>query len=316
MLDLTWNITIGRGFKLLMLDSVTITRSVEQLADTAEIVLPGSVFNKAIEIESQIRRGDPVVIEAGYDGNNVTEFSGYLEAIATDDGSIKLKCEDGIFNFRKKIADKEFTNPDVKDLLNYACSQIGGYTLSCDYTFKYDKFVVRGYTGYDILKKVQEECKANVYMKDTVLHVHPQYSELFGRASYSFQQNIEKSDLEYRIAEDRPFEVTVEGKGTDGKVIRVVAGKKGGNSETIKRDGVSDIASLMLLAEESAKRKSYTGYSGSLTGWLVPYCDAGYKVSLKDDDYEYKNGDYYVLEVVTKISKSGGERTVKIGAKI
>ena len=316
MFDITWNITIGRGFKLLLLDSVTITRSVEQLADTAEIVLPGSVFNKAIEIEKQIRRGDPVTIEAGYDGNNVTEFSGYLEAIATDDGSIKLKCEDGIFNFRKKIADKEFTNPDVKDLLRYACSQIGGYTFSCDYTFKYDKFVVRSSTGYDLLKKIQEECKANVYLKDNVLHVHPQYKELFGSAKYSFQVNIEKSDLEYKIAEDRPYEVTVEGKGKDGKVIRVTSGKKGGDSETIKRDGISDIASLTSLAEEVGKHKSYTGYSGSITGWLIPYCDAGYKVSLKDEDYEYKDGDYYVLEVVTKLSKSGGERSIKIGAKI
>jgi hypothetical protein len=316
MFDLTWNITIGRGFKLLLLDSVTITRSVEQLADTAEIVLPGSVFNKAIEIEKQIRRGDPVTIEAGYDGNNVTEFSGYLEAIATDDGSIKLKCEDGIYNFRKPVADKQFSNPDVKDLLNYACSQIGGYTLSCDYTFKYDKFVVRNYTGYDILKKIQEECKANVYLKDNVLHVHPQYKEISGFAKYTYQDNIEKSDLEYKIAEDRPYEVTVEGKGTDGKVIRVTSGNKGGDSETIKRDGVSDIASLQALADEVAKRKSYTGYSGSFTGWLIPYCDAGYKISLRDDDYEYKDGDYYVLEVETKVSKSGGERKVKIGAKI
>lgn len=316
MFDLTWHIEIGRSYKLILLDSVTITRSVEQLADTAEIVLPGSVFNKAIKIESLIRRGDPVTIEAGYDGNNVTEFTGYLEAIATDDGSIKLRCEDGIFNFRKPIADKEFINPDVKDLLNYACQQIGGYTLSCDYTFKYDKFVVRGYTAYDLVKKIQEECKANVYLKGNVLHVHPQYKEIFGQARYSFQQNIEKSDLEYKIAEDRPFEAIVEGKGKDGKVIRITAGRKGGDTETVKRDGVSDIASLQALADELVKRRSYSGYSGSLTGWLVPYCDAGYKVSITDLDYEYKDGDYYVLEVVTKISKSGGERTVKIGAKI
>ena len=316
MFDLTWNITIGRSFKLLLLDSVTITRSVEQLADTADIVLPGSVFNKAIEIEKLIRRGDPVTIEAGYDGNNVTEFSGYLEAIATDDGSIKLKCEDGIFNFRKPIADKVFVNPDVKDLLNYACQQIGGYTLSCDYSFSYDQFVVRSYTGYDLLKKIQEETKANIYLKDNVLHVHPQYMELFGAAKYSFQYNIEKSDLEYKISEDRPYLVTVEGKGKDGKVIRITSGKTGGDSETIKRDGVSDLASLQALADEVAKRKSYTGYSGSITGWLVPYCDAGYKITITDEDYEFKDGDYYVLEVVTKLSKSGGERTVKIGAKI
>ena len=299
-----------------MLDSCTITRSVEQLADTAEIVLPGSCFNKAIEIEKQIKRGDVVTIMAGYDGKNEIEFSGYLEAIATDDGSITLKCEDGIFEFRKPIADKEFTSPDVKDLLQYACDQIGGYSLNCDYSFKYDKFVVKGSTGYDLLKKIQEECKANIYLKEKALHVHPQYKEISGTAKYSFQDNIEESELEYKIAEDRPFECTVEGKGADGKVIRATAGKKGGDCETIKRDGVSDVASLQALADEVVKHRSYTGYSGSFTGWLAPRCDAGYKVSISDADYEYKDGEYYVLEVVTKIGSSGGGREVKIGAKI
>ena len=314
MFDITWEITVGK-YKLMMLDNATIMRSVEQLSDTAEIVLPGSCFNKAIEIEKSIKRGDAVTIKAGYDGNNETEFTGFLEAIATDDSAITLKCEDGIYNFRKPVKDKEFTKPDVKEILNYICSEIGGYTLSCDYSFTYDKYVIRGNTGHDILKKIQEETKANIYLKEKVLHVHPQYKEIFGTAKYSFQDNIEKSDLEYRIKEDRPYEVTVEGKGADGKVIRVTSGNKGGDSETIKRDGVSDIGSLTTLAEEVAKRKSYTGYSGSFTGWLIPWCDAGFKVSLTDEDYEYKDGSYYALSVQTKISKEG-ERTVKIGMKI
>ena len=315
MFDITWKITVGK-FKLNMLESAEITRSVEQLSDTAVITLPGSCFNKAIEIEGKIKRGDTVTIECGYDDTLVKEFEGYLESISTDDGSIKLNCEDAIFKFRKPIADKEFKNPDVKDLLNYVCSKISGYTLVCDYGFKYDKYIVRNNTGHDILKKVQEETKANIYLKGKELHVHGQYEKIFGSSKYSFQVNIEKSELEYKNAEDRPFEVIVEGKGKDGKVIRATAGEKGGDSETIKRDGISDIAYLTKIAEQAAKTKSYTGYSGSFTGWLVPFTDAGYKVSLKDEDYKLKEGDYYVLEVVTKISASGGERTVKIGMKI
>ncbi len=315
MFDITWKITVGR-FTLNMLDSVEITRSVEQLSDIAVITLPGSCFNKAIEIESKIKRGDAVKIELGYDDKNITEFEGFLESISTDDGVIKLNCEDGIFNFRVPVKDKEFTNPDMKDLLNYVCSSLNGYSLSCDYSFKYDKYVVRDNTGYDILKKIQEESKANIYLKDKVLHVHPQYQQIFGTAKYSFQQNIEKSELEYKNAEDRPYEVTVEGKGSDGKVVRATAGKKGGDTETIKRDGISDVATLTAIAQEAAKAKSYTGYSGSLTGWLIPFVDAGYKASIQDEDYEYKDGDYYVLEVVTKISSTGGERKVKVGMKI
>jgi len=318
MFDINWNITIGK-YKLLMLDSATITHSVEQLSDTAEIVLPGSNYNKpirdgALDIKDIMKRGDAVLIQTGYDNALVDEFTGFLESIATDDGSIKIKCEDGLFNFRKAVADKEFTSPALKDILNYILQP--GYTLNCNYSFNYDKYTIRNCTAYEVLKKIQEETKANIYLKDKVLHVHPQYEDIFGTVKYSFQDNIEKSELEYKNAEDRPVLVTVEGKGKDGKVIRETAGVTGGDTVTLKIDGVSNLTTLKTLAVEQLKVKSYTGYSGRFKGWLLPFCDAGYKVILSDSDYEYKSGTYYVTEVVTKVSKSGGERTVKLGRKI
>ena len=315
MFDLTWKIKVGK-YKLNMLDNVKIIRSFEQLSDTAVIVLPGTCFNKAIEIESQIKRGDAVSVQAGYDNNLVSEFEGFIESISTDGAAIKINCEDAIFEFRKAVSDKQFISPDVKDLLQYICDQIGGYSVSCDYSFKYDKFVIHNATGYDVLKKVQEECKANVYVKDKVLHLHPQYKEITGAVKYSFQQNIEKSDLEYKDARDRVVEVIVEGKGHDGKVIRVFAGSTGGDQVTIKIDGVSDQSTLKALAQEQLKIKSYTGYSGHFTGWLLPYCESGYKASIKDEDYEFKDGDYYVLEVETTISSAGGQRKITVGMKL
>jgi hypothetical protein len=315
LFNLSWKITL-ENYQLMLLEGVEITRSVEQLSDTATITLPGSVFNKALDIEKEIKRGNTVKIELGYNDDLITEFEGFIESIETNDGSITIKCEDAIYKLRKPVADKEFTNPDVSVILNYVLAQIGGYTLSCDYQFKYDKFTILSNTAYKVVKQIQEETKANVYLKGNVLHVHPQYKEIFGLAEYSFQQNIESSELEYRNADDRKTEVVVEGKSKDGKVIRETAGQKGGDTITIKIDGVSDPASLKNMAEEQLKVKSYTGYSGSFTGWLIPYCDAGYKVTISDDEYEFKDGTYYVLEVVTNFSKSGGSRQIKIGSKI
>lgn len=312
MFDISWLITVG-SYRLSMLDSVEVIRSVEQLSDTAVIVLPGSVFNKAIEVEQKIKRGDKVVINLGYDGNLVREFDGYLDSISTDDGSIKLNCEDSLYLLKQPVADKEFVNPDISDILKYIA---GSFTVSCNYSFRYDKYVIKGQTAYQVLKKLQEETKGNIYLKGSTLHVHPQYSELFGMASYGFQTNIEKSSLQYKNAEDRKLIVNAEGKGKDGKVIRETVGESGGDSITLRIDGVSDRATLRNLANEQLKIKSYTGYSGSFTGWLVPYCDAGYKIYLTDLDYNYKSGAYYVLEVRTKVSQSGGEREVKIGKKI
>lgn len=313
MFDISWHIEIDK-YKLAMLDSVEITRSVEQLSDTAVIVLPGTVFNRAIEVENKIKRGNTVLIKLGYNDNLITEFEGYLQSIATDDGSITLKCEDALFNLRIPVADKELINPDIKDILSYVLPV--GFTIACDYSFKYDKFVIQSQSAYQVIKKLQEECKANIYLKGKVLHVHGQYSEIFGQADYSFQRNIESSDLEYVNAEDRKTEVIAEGKGADGKVIRETAGEKGGDTINLKIDGVSDPETLRNLALEQLKIKSYTGYSGGFTGWLIPFCDAGYKVTITDSDYEYKSGTYYVLEVVTKVSRAGGSREIKVGRKI
>lgn len=316
MFNLDYYIEIG-NYQLMMVDSVKIKCSVEQLADTATIVLPGSVYNIALEVENKIARGDKVLIKLGYDNNLVTEFEGYIERIGTDDGAITLECEDELYQYRVSLDDTVLTKPTVKEILTYVNKKINkNFTLSCDYDFSYDKFVIKSATGYDVLKKIQEEAKPNVYMKGTVLHVHPQYAEIFGTAAYDFAVNIEKSDLKYKLESDRKYLVEVEGKGKDGKTIKVETGTTGGDKMTLKISGVSSKASLLKMANEALKAKQYTGYEGSFDGWLVPYCNAGYEASICDADYTYKNGKYYVLAVETEFSQSGGKRKITVAKKL
>ncbi|MBK9292564.1 MAG: hypothetical protein IPM52_13210 [Bacteroidetes bacterium] len=308
-----WNITIG-NYRLAMLESVEIVRSVEQLSDTAIIVLPATFFNKTLNIEQQIKPGDAVKIQLGYDNYIRTEFEGYLERIATNDGSLSLHCEDALYIFRYPLQNREFINPSLDQLLNYLLP--GGFQLANDYDFRYDRYVVRNQTAWQMLKQLQEETRANIYIKGKTLHVHPPYSELFGEAVYSFQHNIEKSELEFRNADDRKVQVVVEGKSHDGKVLRATAGQSGGDVVQIKIEGVSHMPSLQKLADEQLKVKSYTGYSGSFTAWLLPFCDAGFAVSLYDNDYQHKSGTYYATEVITRMSKEGASRTIILGRKL
>jgi len=314
MFKMSWKITVGK-FILGMIESVEVVHSVELLSDTASIILPATAYNAALDIESKIKRGDTVTIQLGYDDNLIAEFEGYLESIKTDDGSLKLQCEDGLFQYRKSLANVELKNVTVSDVLNHVNKVIGGFTLSCDYYFKYDKFVINNATGYDVLKKIQEEAKPNIYLKGTVLHVHPQYSEIFGKASYDFAVNIESEELKYKRADERKVLVTMEYTGKDGKTKKIEFGDTGGE-RVDKNSGTTDINSIMLQAKQEYVSRVYEGYEGTFTGWLIPYCDAGYKASIRDKDYQVKDGTYYVLEVKTVFSKSGGVRTIKIGKKI
>ena len=313
-----FDITIG-NYRLTMLDSATIKSSVESLADTAVITLPAAVYNKALEIEDKIKEGDAVSVKFGYNAENgtlPTEFTGYVESISTDDGAIKINCEDELYNYRKDLSDKVLTDVTVKQLMEYVNQELGGFALACDYDFKYDKFTIYNATGFDVLKKVQEETRANIYLKGKTLHIHPQYSELGKTVIYDFAVNVEKSELKYKDARKRKFICTIEGTDSAGKTVKVTKGTPGGDKFTLKLPGVSDKGTLERRAEEELKIKSYSGYEGSLTGWLIPYVEPTCLAEIRDADYEYKTGKYYVVAVETTFSSAGGKRKVTLGKKI
>lgn len=320
MFNIDWHIKIGK-YKLLYVDSVEIHKSVDVLTDTATIVLPGQALNKALEIESKIKRGDTVLIELGYDGSLTTEFEGYLESIASDDGSITLKCEDGIFQTRISVPDKEMKDCTSKDVANYLITEINKtavnkLSLECNYEMKYDKFIISKAMAYDVLKKLQDESKGNIYMKGNVLHFHPAYLEKFGEVTYDFAVNIESSELTYRREDERKYQVEVEGIGRDGKRTVVLLGTTGGEKRSVKIAGVTDQETLKKRGEEELKYLVYDGYEGGITGWHIPIVEPGYSAKILDDDYEYKTGTYYVVAVTTSAGEGGIVRKVELGRKL
>ena len=318
MLAMEHNISIG-NYRLGIVDSITIKRSVETLTDTALIVLPCAYANKTLEVESKLKEGDEVTIELGYNNDLQTEFKGYLKTIQTDDGSITLECEDAIWLFRKELKNKEHKNITAKSLLQKVVQEIdSSFNVSCDYDFTYEQFVIKDATAYDVLKKLQDETKANIYFTGNTLHCHPQYSEITNAepVRYDFSVNVEKSNLKYKSDKDRKFFIEVEGIPSSGKRVTVTYGTMGGDKRSLKVYGVTDKDSLLKRAKEELTTLVYTGFEGNFTGWLIPYCEPAYKIELRDQDYPDKNGTYYVVATEVKFSSSGGERTVTIGKKI
>jgi hypothetical protein len=318
MFKMSWKVTVG-DYQLGMIETVEIMNSVELLSDTATITLPSAAFNRLFEINDKLRRGNAVKIELGYGDKPATEFEGYLsEEPQADNGSLVLKCEDGLFLYRKGLTTIELKKPRLSTILEQVHKDIKGFTVSCDYDFGYEKFVIRNMTGWDVLKKIQEETNANIYLKGTVLHIHAPYSEQFGEAKYDFSKNVDAEglDLKWREAKDRKLMVKYSAQTADGKTITAQAGVEGGDTKSVKLPGVSDQASLQKAANEDLACKVYTGYEGTLTGWMVPYCNAGYKATLRDTDNDIRSGSYYVLSVKTTFGEGGGKRVVQLGKKL
>ncbi len=208
----------------------------------------------------------------------------------------------------------ELTEISMKALLEKVVAQVApSYQVQTEFDFTWKKFVFYYATARDILKKVQDETKANIWFGGNTLHVQPQYAQASGRTVvFDFARNIESSNLKYRKKEDKKLEVTVKVTNSEGKESKHTAGAPGGKSIQKIVSGV-DPDQLKTLAESEYNLWCYDGYEGSFTGWLIPYVEPGDAVRLRDTDYPKKEGVYYVTGTEISFSKEGGKRTVSLG---
>ncbi|MBS7234157.1 hypothetical protein KHA90_24450 [Flavobacterium psychroterrae] len=321
MYNITWNIrfkTDGKGYSLQTVDSIDIECSVDNLSDTAIITLPEAFMNQVFNIGNEVKRGSEVIIKAGYDDDLKTEFVGFVQDVVNNDNSLKIKCEDALFLFRKSVKDIQLKPTSLSKIGQLLIDQIDkSYKLVCDYDITYEKFVIHQATGYDVLKKLAEETKANIYFntEKKELHIHPPYLEKGGDVVYSMQRNIENSSLEFKKAIDRKVEITVEKTNLSGKIEKYTTGTTGGDKITLKVGSVST-ADLKKIANAELIRRSADMYEGSIDTWAIPFVQPTYSAKIKDEDYPEKDGKYYVVAVTTAINESGFKRTLKLGVKL
>lgn len=320
--DLSWDILFtkedGQQFKLGILAECEITSSVKNLADTAKIILPATDMNKVIRIQDTISQGDKVRIRLGYDNILENEFEGFVKEFITNDGSLTIQCEDGLFLFRKSIKDANLKPTSVRKIANYVLAQIDpSYTLDCNYDIAYEKFVIYKASGFDVLQKLQEETGADIYFdtREKVLSIRAPYTDKKGQIDYSLQHNIETSSLEYKSAEGKKLEVVIESVDLKGKVTSYSVGVPGG--EQVKRKvGNIPPGGVKIMADIEYKNRMQDGYEGSFQAWLIPFLVPGYTVGIYDEDYPEKDGRYYVDAVTTNFSPNGGVRTIQTGIKL
>ncbi|WP_286435572.1 XkdQ/YqbQ family protein [Myroides odoratimimus] len=308
----------GIEYRLKLVHSIEINKSVENLASNCLITLPGSRYNDPLFLPQEIKRGAEVKVHLGYNDNLQEEFRGYIKEVLSNNGSITIECEDALFLFRKTVNNEQFTSITIKEIAEKLCNQVdGSYKVSCDYGITYEKFTINDATAYDVLKKLQEDTSANIWFDtiNKVLHIHPAYIHKGGYVKYSMHQNIESSSLEYRSAQDKKVEIVVETTDAKGKTTQTTAGTTGGEKLTIKIGSVGK-KDAKEIAESKLRQHLFDGYKGSFTGWLIPYVEPSYSAYVMDQEYPEKTGTYYVVSVKTSFSPSGGKRDVELGIRL
>ncbi len=312
---LNWDIAIG-GYKVKTLTEVKITTSVLNLSDTATVTMPGQYMNTWRKIEDKVHVGDAVTIKLGYDNDLETEFTGYLKRISRDNNALVLECEDALWLTNKAVADMEYKSISLKELLTGILAQVDPeMTVECDYDFTYEKMVVFKSTALDVLKKVHKDTKANIWFEGRILHVHPVYQQAKGDKPviYDTEVNVQSNELKWKDQTDRKILIEVAYTNAKGEISKQQFGIGGGEKVTrfVKANNEGD---LKKAAENEYNLWNYSGYEGSLTGWLVPVVRAGGSVRLRDK--ERPEGVYYVTGVEIEFGRNGAKRKVTLGRKL
>ena len=358
--------SIGNFIPAPLFDSITIEKSIKNLADTATITCAIFHLNKLItyketfndegkpqnKIYKLYKRGQKIKIHLGYDDNLKTEFVGYIREVKIIDDVMTVECEDELFIFRgKNIPNKEFVEVSLKKIARYLCDKVNPkIKVVCDYDMSYEKFTIFEANGLDVLKQIQEDTGADIYFKSSLseeigkktnifdiitsrqidsietapkldgveLHIRMPYlkkENTKGKIDFSFQHNIESGSLEYVDTIDKKVKVRIKTSNVNGTTQEVEFGSTSGEEFEYKVNRISK-AEMKKRAKMEHERLISPGYTGSFTGWLIPYVEPNNSIGIYDSDFPERDGIYNVESVKIELSLDGGKRTISPGIKL
>jgi len=131
------DVTVG-NFNFDYVTNARVESSFDLFTDTASIVLPNKFRIKqsgktiVAGTTNLFERGDVVTIKAGYFPKLPTIFEGHISKILPD-SPLVLECEDDMWLLKQvNLVSKEFADPTIKDVVEYATASQTGLKIEYD----------------------------------------------------------------------------------------------------------------------------------------------------------------------------------------
>lgn len=105
---------------------IEVVSSINNFTDTAKITLPRKIKVNDELLYTKIKKGDKVIIEAGYDENLRTIFTGYIRKVVQGT-PIVYECENEAFKF-KQIKLQKAIYPKLS-ILEFCTKYVTGYVM-------------------------------------------------------------------------------------------------------------------------------------------------------------------------------------------
>lgn len=304
------------------LHEVEITKSVEDLSDTAVIKLPAKFKirqNGQLKYtEEAIKVGDKIQVTLGYEGRyEGLEFSGFVSSVGSKI-PLEIKCEDAMWLLRRKNITKAFGKTTLKAILQEVISGTEIKLSENIPAMDVDKFIIKNANGTQVLQKLKEDFCLSIYLDDNAkLYAGlQQANNVAQEVIYDLNYNLVENNLEYKTEDEKRLKIkyTYIDKKNHKKSVEV--GDDGGETRTFHTSVISDENQLLKMAESELKKNKYAGFEGSVKSFLIPFATRGMTAVIKDKEHINREGRYFIKKVVTTFGTVGARRDVTISNKL
>lgn len=308
------NVTLGNVL-LKNINQFEIDENILEMSNTAKITIPrnyGKLKGKAIL--EQIKAGDKVTLEAGYDNVFNREFTGYIREIESDIPLI-IHCDDETYPLRQTNFIKSYQSATLKQILTdiipstmtFECPDvnIGKYQIDNASAFAVMQDLMKTYGLYSRL----QDGKINVglaydFGDKTTTHIYTINSP----ADRPFTTNVKKNDLKFKRKEDFKVRYKAISNNPNGKKTTVIVGnkEKEASERTLNFAGPLTESQLRERALAVMAKTVYDGYTGDITGFGLPLTHAGDSLDIRDALEPERAGRYLIEKVNITFNDSSG----------
>lgn len=283
----------------------------KQAGDYAELDLPRSLSLQGRPLESVIRRGDPVEIWLGYDGEMAREFSGYVSRVHPET-PLRLECEDQIYFLKQTSYTKSFRSASLRDVIDLIS---GGIPYEAK-DVQLGAYVIKQASAAQVLDDLRSRYGLPSWLRGGKLYSGSAYYGEGAKHAYEFGRNVAESQLTYQRREDFRVKVKAVSILPDNSRIEAEAGDAGGDVRTMHFYNIQSKDALRELAEENISRIKVDGFSGDITGFGRPLTRHGDVLEIRDSDYQGERaGAYFIDKVRVSFGSQGYRRVNTLGPR-
>jgi len=304
------------------INDCVIKRSVKEIVDTAVLKIPavGRVNSDDNEPQNSIAtsalwtEGDQVIIQLGYNGNNLQEFKGFVRRVNASI-PVVVECEGYGWQLRRKVIVQSWKSVKLRDFLTVLVAgtdiQLSQYIPDMMLT----NLKINHANALKALEYVKDHCHLSVYFLFDTLYVGLEEGVKGNVVKHRLGWNTVRDDkLKWRLAADTSVQIRlVTGKGKNAKRVVYQAGDANGSMVTKNIANLVDSADAQSVADDLLQQAKYTGFEGTMTAFLQPFIQMCDTEAITDKLYNERTGNYFTQGCEVKFGMQGAQRIISIG---